>query len=86
MIIEIKKGEGITELKHVSIWKDVKEILLVLSVLLPNVLGFVFLVQLLCTGAGFLIYWGIVYGWTLLFTYAQFRKRKDRSTGRRTRS
>lgn len=86
MIIEIDKGNGVRELKNVSIWKDVKEILLVLSVLLPNVLGFVFLVQLLCTGVGFLVYWGIVYGWTALFTYAQFRKRKDRSTGRRTRS
>ncbi len=82
IIVEIRRAPGITELKRKREFKDVKDLILVLSVILPIVFGFVFLCQLLDRGAGFLIYWACAYSWLLIFTYANCRK-KDRRTGKR---
>lgn len=79
MIIEIKRGNGVTEYK----WRDLKDILLLLSVIVPIVFGFIFIFQLLELGIVFLIYWGCAYGWLLLFIYANSR---DRHAGKQKRS
>ena len=83
------KGNGMTEYRMVmephEIARAVKESLLVLSVILPVILGFVFTAQLLETGIFFLVYWGIVYGWIMVMLYANTRK-KDRHAGRHRRS
>lgn len=81
MIIEINRGEGVTELKEVR--NGIKEIVLVLSLVLPVVFGFIFTDRLLETGVGFLIFWGAWEAWLLLFLYANSR---DRRTGRHKRS
>ena len=81
MIIEVYRGEGVTELKEVR--NGIKEIVLVLSLVLPVVFGFVFTDRLLETGVGFLVFWGAWEAWLLLFLYANSR---DRRTGKRKRS
>ena len=87
MIVEINRGNGMTELKELKeIGRGVKELLLVLSVILPVVLGFIFTDRLLESGVGFLIYWGIYYAWLMLFLYANSSKRKDRRAGKQKRS
>lgn len=84
------RGNGMTEYRMVmephEIARTIKDSLLVLSVILPVVFGFVFTCQLLETGVFFLIYWAVVYSWLMLFLYANCRKRRDRHTGRRERS
>lgn len=81
MIIEVYRGEGVTELKEVR--NGIKEIVLVLSLVLPVVFGFVFTDRLLETGVGFLIFWGAWEAWLLLFLYANSR---DRHAGKHRRS
>lgn len=87
MIIEVNRGEGVTELVPLKRFlRDVKDVFLVLSVVIPNVFGLMFIWHLMRHPAACAVYWLVSYGWLALFTYANCRKRKDRSAGRHSRS
>ena len=87
-MIEVDMGNGITELVPLKRFlRDVKEVFLVLSVVMPIIFGFMFIWHMMRHPAFCVVYWLISYGWLALFTYANCRtKRKDRSAGRHSRS